>query len=97
MANVVLDYKASVPSSTSGGTAHQFIPQIPSQLQVADLGMFLPELTMEAQTIVYSYLRMLELGLTQVHYLITRYSFESIVMAKKYLILQPVYKDLPHR
>ena len=48
MAKVVLDYKASVPSSMIGGTAPQFIPQIPSQLQVADLGMFLSELTTEA-------------------------------------------------
>jgi hypothetical protein len=45
MAAVILDYKASVPSSFFGGTPAMTIPQTPTQLQVADLGVFLPEST----------------------------------------------------
>lgn len=48
MANVILDYKASVPDNTFGGAAPQPIPQIPNQLLLADLGMFLSELTPSA-------------------------------------------------
>jgi hypothetical protein len=48
LANVILDYKASVPDNTFGGAAAQPIPQIPNQLLLADLGMFLSELTPSA-------------------------------------------------
>jgi hypothetical protein len=48
LANVILDYKASVPDNQFGGVAAISIPQIPTQLQVADLGMFLSELTPSA-------------------------------------------------
>jgi hypothetical protein len=50
LTNVILDYKASVPDNTFGGTAAVSIPQIPNQLQVADLGMFLSELTPLAES-----------------------------------------------
>ncbi|NWQ42663.1 exosporium protein C [Bacillus sp. EB106-08-02-XG196] len=50
MANVILDYKASVPNNTFGGTEAVTIPQIPNQLQVAGLGMFLSELTPSAES-----------------------------------------------
>jgi hypothetical protein len=42
LATVILDYKASVPSSFFGVTPSVVIPQTPTQLQVADLGVFLP-------------------------------------------------------
>lgn len=42
MSTVILDYKASVPSSFVLGTPAMTIPQTPTQLQLADLGMFLP-------------------------------------------------------
>ncbi len=45
MANIVLDYKAAVPSNSFGGSPPINIPQIPNQLQIADLGLFLPQLT----------------------------------------------------
>ena len=45
MATVVLDYKAAVPSNSFGGVATVTVPQVPTQLQVADLGLFLPQLT----------------------------------------------------
>jgi hypothetical protein len=45
LTSVILDYKASVPSNTFGGTAPVTIPQVPTQLQLADLGMFLPQIT----------------------------------------------------
>ncbi|MFT9846335.1 exosporium protein C [Aneurinibacillus sp. REN35] len=45
MSVIVLDYKASVPSNSFGGTAPVPIPQIPSQLQVADLGLFIPQVS----------------------------------------------------
>lgn len=45
LTTVILDYKASVPSSMVGGTAATTVPQVPTQLQVADLGMYLPVIT----------------------------------------------------
>jgi hypothetical protein len=45
MTSVILDYKASVPSSFFGGTPAVTIPQTPTQLQVADPGIFLPQIT----------------------------------------------------
>ncbi|UQD51863.1 exosporium protein C [Bacillus methanolicus] len=50
MTSVVLDYKASVPSNTFGGNPAVNIPQIPTQLQLADLGMFLPEITPSSES-----------------------------------------------
>jgi hypothetical protein len=49
LATVVLDYKAAVPSNTFGGVAAATIPQVPTQLQVANLGLFLPQLTPSAE------------------------------------------------
>jgi hypothetical protein len=48
VAIVILDYKASVPSSFFSGTPAVTIPQTPTQLQIADLGMALPEITPSA-------------------------------------------------
>lgn len=45
VALTVLDYAASVPDNFSGGVPPTTIPQVPVQLQVADLGIFLPQLT----------------------------------------------------
>lgn len=50
MASVILDYKASVPSNTFGGTPAVNIPQVPTQLQLADLGMFLPQITPSSES-----------------------------------------------
>jgi len=49
LATVVLDYKAAVPDNRYGGVAASTIPQVPTQLQVADLGLFLPQLTPSAE------------------------------------------------
>ncbi|MDG0812233.1 hypothetical protein [Cohnella rhizosphaerae] len=43
MAITILDYSASVPDSFSGGAAPVTIPQVPTQLQLADLGIFIPQ------------------------------------------------------
>ncbi|ULO07308.1 hypothetical protein H1230_31060 [Paenibacillus sp. 19GGS1-52] len=41
----ILNYAASVPDGFSGGVPPVTIPQVPTQLQVADLGVFIPQLT----------------------------------------------------
>jgi len=41
MSNDLLDYKASVPSSTSGGIAPIALPAAPASIQLADLGIFI--------------------------------------------------------
>ncbi|UPK45570.1 hypothetical protein [Paenibacillus pabuli] len=45
MALTILDYAATVPDNFSGGVPPTTIPQVPVQLQVADLGIFLPQIT----------------------------------------------------
>ncbi|MCZ8511038.1 exosporium protein C [Paenibacillus filicis] len=45
MTTVILDYQASVPSSFFAGTPAVTVPQTPTQLQIADLGLFLPNIT----------------------------------------------------
>ncbi|MDO7905383.1 hypothetical protein Q5741_03030 [Paenibacillus sp. JX-17] len=50
MAIPVLDYAASVPDNTSGGAASVTIPQIPTQLQLSDLGIFIPQVTPDMNT-----------------------------------------------
>jgi len=45
MPDIILDYKASVPSSTVLGAGTVTIPQAPNLLMVADLGIFISEVT----------------------------------------------------